>query len=1086
VAGGRGCAPGLIRRVMAFHLYSSNRLEALVATLAAVTGADPQQPFAPEVVVVQSGGMARWLSYQLAERQGVCANLDCPFPNDLVDRLFRLVLPEMAARPPVNRQILQWQLFRVLPEMVERPEFSLLAGYLAGAPELKRYQLAGRLADRYDQYLLFRPDQVLGWENGADDHWQARLWRELCSRADCLRGLVHRAHLWERLLAALAGPGFVDPGLPGRLSVFGLSTLPPYHLRIFDELARHIEVHFYLFNPTRKFWEDILPGRSIGRLTGKLTAAQLHLDEGNPLLASWGQQGQELCRMLQECRIDAEHELFVAPAGEGSRPSRLAVLQSDILELRGMADGDGRGAVIPDRSLQIHACASPRRELEVLHDQLLALFEELPGLEPRDILVMTPDIELYSPLVPTVFGAGAEGGGGRIPFSIADRQMKNEGEVVGAFLAFLGLREGRLELARVLAVLEQRPVRERFQLSGGDLELVERWLREVNIRWGIDEADRAALGLPATRENTWRFGLDRLLLGYAVDAREGGVFADIRPFGGMEGGTSELLGHLLDFSETLLARVRQLHEPRTLVGWSELLLTMARELLAPRGEQDQEWRFLLDALAGLGKIQAAADFQGEVAFPVVAAHLEGLCQGESMSGGFLSGRVSFCELLPMRAVPFRVVCLLGMNDGDYPRNAPLPSFDLIGAAPRPGDRSRRKDDRYLFLEALLSSREVFYLSYLGQSVRDGSRLAPSVLVSELAEYLDKRFPGQPPLEVSHPLQPFGKEYFPGSAELFSYSLSNLRAAQALAGPKSSQILAPERLPEPPEAWRQVNLEEVADFFRHPARFFCRRRLGIHLEREAGELTDSENFALDGLERFRLGGEILESLVSQRCDERDYQSEARRNGVLPHGSVGKAAFAALMTDVEAVASKLPPLPGGQGPFWQEGELALAGFTLRGRVEVLPGVGQFRYRFAAVKATDLIDAWVRHLFLDVLAGGGAAVATVLVGSDKRVTFGPVAAPRERLSRLLSCYWQGLQQPLPFFPLTSLEYQERCRRGEPSPLAQTHARRKWEGSDYTVGESEDPYHQLCYRGGDPLAEGFAEMARIFWEPLLENCHG
>ncbi|NTV12949.1 MAG: exodeoxyribonuclease V subunit gamma [Desulfobulbaceae bacterium] len=1071
---------------MAFYLYSSNRLEALVAALVAVTGAEPLPPFAPETVVVQSGGMARWLSYQLAVAQGICANLDCPFPNDLMARLFRLVLPELAARPTVDRQILQWQLLRILPELVVRPEYTLLADYLGGGSELKKYQLAGRLADRFDQYLIFRPEMVLGWEAGTDDHWQALLWRELVTRPDCLKGLVHRAHLWRELLAVLAAPGFVDPGLPQRLSLFGLSSLPPYHLRIFAELARHTEVHFYLFNPSRKFWEDILPERAIGRLTGELSAAELHLDEGNPLLASWGLQGQELFRMLQECRVEREYDLFVDPVRADTVASRLAVLQADILELRGVAEGGGESLAVSDRSLQIHACASPRRELEVLHDQLLALFEELPDLEPRDILVMTPDIELYSALIPTVFGAGAEGGAGRIPYSIADRKVKNEGEVVGAFLALLELSDSRLELARVLAVLEQRPVRARFQLSPAELELVERWLLAVNIRWGIDEADRAALGLPATRENTWRFGLDRLLLGYAMDASTGGVFADILPYGGMESGTSEVLGKLLDFSEILLTRVRQLSAPRPLAAWSELLLGMAREMLEPLGEQDLEWRFLLETLAALAKVEVAADFRAAVTFPVVAAHLEGLCQGESMSGGFLAGRVTFCELLPMRAVPFRVVCLLGMNDGDYPRSAPVPSFDLIGAAPRPGDRSRRKDDRYLFLEALLSAREVFYLSYLGQSVRDGSRLSPSVLVSELVEYLEQRFPGQPVKKIVHPLQPFSPDYFGGRPELFSFSAANQRAALALAGAKSAAVLVPGPLAAPPDSWRQVSLEELADFFRHPARFFCRRRLGIHLEREAGELPDSENFTLAGLERFHLGGEILEALVDQSGAGRNFLDQARRNGVLPHGSVGQAAFAKLLAEVEAVATRLPPLHAGRETIRREGELALAGFTLRGQVELLPEIGQFRYRFAAVKAGDLSDAWLRHLFLQALAPGGSSLGTVLVGSDKAFSFGPVAEAQGCLAGLLAYYWQGLQQPLPFFPESSREYQERIRRGESPALAQARALRKWEGSEYGKGEGEEPYHQLCYRGLNPLTGAFAEVAKAFWAPLLENCHG
>ncbi|HSH13941.1 MAG TPA: hypothetical protein VLA15_09335, partial [Desulfurivibrionaceae bacterium] len=427
-----------------------------------------------------------------------------------------------------------------------------------------------------------------------------------------------------------------------------------------------------------------------------------------------------------------------------------------------------------------------------------------------------------------------------------------------------------------------------------------------------------------------------------MDDRDGRAFADILPYSGIEGGESEVLGNFLDFVEALFARVRQLQEERTLAGWGELLLAMARELLETTSEQDQEWRFLQEALAGLARLQEAADFREAVGFPVVAAHLDGLCQGEAKGGGFLAGRVNFCELLPMRAVPFRVVCLLGMNDSVYPRSAPLPSFDLIGAAPRPGDRSRRKDDRYLFLEGLLSAREVFYLSYLGQSARDGSRLLPSVLISELVEYLERRLPGQPLPLIEHPLQPFSPEYFGARSELFSFSEGNCRAARALTGLKAEAVLVPELLPEPPDSFRQLSLVELVDFFKNPARFFCRRRLGIHLERENGELPDSENFTLAGLERYQLGSGILDNLINGRGVARDYLVEARRSGELPHGSVGQAALAKLLGDVEAVAAKLPPTVAGREPVGREGLLALGGFVLGGRVELLGDLGQLRYR------------------------------------------------------------------------------------------------------------------------------------------------
>ncbi|MCK4838766.1 MAG: exodeoxyribonuclease V subunit gamma, partial [Desulfobulbaceae bacterium] len=372
-------------------------------------------------------------------------------------------------------------------------------------------------------------------------------------------------------------------------------------------------------------------------------------------------------------------------------------------------------------------------------DQLLAMFEAHPELEPKDIIVMTPDIESYSPLIGAVFGSRKVVNGRALPFSIADRLIRKEGELFGTLLSVLALVGSRMEISRVLAVIERAPVRSRFGLSLNELERIEKWLGAVNIRWGIDDDDRQQRGLPETTENTWRFGLDRLLLGYAMVGDNQRDFAGVLPYDDLEGGEVEALGRFLDFTEKLFEYVRKLASKRNLADWSDILLAIFKDLLAVSDEQEHEREFIQRTLSTLRDVQVDAAFGDEVEFEVVMAELDKAGQTDSLSSGFMAGGITFCEMLPMRAVPFKIVCLLGMNDGVYPRPTTVPAFDLIAANPQLGDRSRRKDDRYLFLESILSARQCLYLSYVGQSVRDGSFLSPSVLVSELVEYLVHRF-----------------------------------------------------------------------------------------------------------------------------------------------------------------------------------------------------------------------------------------------------------------------------------------------------------------------------------------------------------
>jgi exodeoxyribonuclease V gamma subunit len=1072
---------------MPFYLYSSNRLENLATALADLCKSRPLPPMLPETIVVQSGGMARWLNFRFAHHLGVSANLDCPFPNGFLERIFQQFNPGTAGEVRLSQPYLHWLLMKILPGLLDRPAFAVLDRYLADGGDLKRFQLSGRLADLFDQYLIFRPDLIAAWERGQDDSWQARLWRELLRQAGAGKPVLHRAQLRDRLLETLASGELPATALPSRFSVFGLSSLPPFYLQVFDALANQVEVHFFLLNPCRQYWGDILPAKSIDRLGGAGRAEELHLNSGNRLLATLGQQGRELFGQLLDCRLSREEELFVEPVAAAAGPfTMLARLQEDILDLHEGLPGETAPAG-DDRSIQVHICHSPMRELEVLHDRLLALFEADRNLEPRDVLVMTPDIESYSSLIQAVFGSRNHGVGAVIPFRIADRFISNEGELVGSFLALLKMVGSRLEISRVLALLEMAPVRARFGLTPDEVELCAGWLTEVNVRWGIDEQDRRELGLPATRENTWKFGMERLLLGYAMRGKSGEGFAAILPYDNLEGGETAVLGRFLDFAERLFAAVRELPGSRTLRQWSEVLLRLADGMLAVENYQDNEWRSLAGILQGLAYGEDEAGFAAPVTFEVAFSALERACRAERLTAGFLAGGVTFCELLPMRAVPFKVICLLGLNDGAFPRPEPTPSFNLIAAQPRPGDRSRRKDDRYLFLEVLLSARQHLHLSYVGRSVRDGSELPPSVLVSELTEYLQSRFPeAADAVEIAHPLQPFSPEYFAGNPALVSYSRADYQGARALAAPGPASALAAAPLHDPPAELRSLDLRELVDCFKHPARFFCRRRLGIILDRGDAKRPDSENFSLEPLARYQLGGAMLTDLVEQSGRGADFFNQARRQGILPHGSVGSACFEELQAEAGRQAETIRARGGGLEKHLLAGELVLGGFTLSGQVTVRENSGQFRSRFAKLKAQDLIETWLSHLFLNCLEPAEALRITTLISRDRAVIFQPVADCRARLATLLDFYWQGLRQPLPFFPATSREYYDRLRKGVTVDAALDQARSIWEGDEFRAGEGDDPYHQLCYRGLDPLSAEFSLVSLEFWGPLLENCHG
>ncbi|RFA27293.1 exodeoxyribonuclease V subunit gamma [Alkalilimnicola ehrlichii] len=637
------------------QLYHSNRLESLADGLALLTQMPAGSPLAPETVLVQSNGMARWLALRLAERNGVCANLRFPYPAAYTWELFCTLLAEVPERSVYNPDILTWRLMSVLPQLKEEPGFEPLAHYLHGGDELARYELARRLADVFDQYLVYRPDWILAWEQGEEDHWQARLWRRLTEA-----GGAHRAALLERCLTALRSGEVAADKLPARLSVFGLSNLPPPLLTLLTELGRHIPIHLFLLSPTEDYWGDLRSEREIYRQAADADPEALYLATGNKLLASLGRQGRDFHELLLD-QGPEEEALYEPPAGD----SLLGGLQLDILELRNRGeDGERTMLAAADNSVQVHNCHSRMRELEVLHDQLLALFDGYPDLTPADVVVMTPDIEAYVPYIEAVFGTAEPH---RIPYTIADRSLRAEEPVAEAFLQLLELVESRFDADQVTSLLALPAVQRRFDIDEHELPRLHDWIRRNGIRWGVDAAHRAELELPAEEANSWRAGLRRMLLGYALPGDERRLFAGTLPFDEVEGGVAELAGRLAEFLENLFRLPASLAGKRSAADWQLALnQVLERFFLGDEGEETA-LQAIREALADLRAEVEAGGCDEALSLAVVLSHLRGALSAAGRAGSFLGGGVTFCAMVPMRSIPFEVVCLIGVNDGEYPR-----------------------------------------------------------------------------------------------------------------------------------------------------------------------------------------------------------------------------------------------------------------------------------------------------------------------------------------------------------------------------------------------------------------------------------
>jgi len=1061
-----------------FTVHTSSSLTNLSSALATVLMKEPAPPLVRETVVVLSNGMARWLSIELAAAQGVCAGLDFRFPNDTLDLFFRAALPGLPSKSPFALETMTWRIAALLPVYLDRPGFENISVYLGDRSDDRRLlQLSRTLADTFDQYTIFRPQTILQWDKGDGGDWQAVLWRALTDGCADL----HRAAQLQKFSRLLAS-GELPPGLfPPRISLFGISFLPSFHLEFFSILSRYVKVDLYLLNPCGSYWGDLLSEKRKATLAlnMEISAESLeYYDTGNPLLSSLGTQGQEFFNMLLDLNtswndLDGESSTVAS--------SLLGIIQTDILDLRYRGDAVPRAEVKScDRSLQIHSCHGPLREMEVLYDNLLRMFEDDPGLEPRDIVVMTPDIATYAPYITATFGTRC-GGRPAIPFTIADQAARRDNPVINAFMHILELPNSRFGLNSVLEILECPQVMARFNITCDEREQIREWLCDAGVRWGMNGEHRASLGFPAYSDFSWQAGLDRLFLGYAMVPDNGLLFGDIMPCDNMEGQQALTLGKLATLVDTVANLSGQLSLKQTLGGWSTSLADVAASFLSPLNGNDTSCASLYTAFQSLKDSQDNAGFHIPIGLEAIRDCLSGLLDTSGGGFGFLGGRVTFCAMLPMRSIPLRVVCLVGMNDGIFPRNPRPPTFSLMAGTRRRGDRSIRDEDRYLFLEALMSAGERFYISYTGQNDRDNSSRPPSVVVEELIDYARRAFILEgtseivPDIVTRHRLHSFSPEYFTHSdnPNLFSYSTENRDALESRrTNGESQRVFMDSSFAEDAHHLQEVEMQQLIRFLHNPARTFLASRMSVTPYKPAEEIDEQEPFTLDGLNRYSLKQELTAALLDNKESSRLY-AQARSRGLLPPLTVGRIAFDAAFAECDSFAQLISPLLGDLLDDLLI-DLDVRGTMLQGVMKEINQGRLLRWRCASMKGKDILGVWCEHLILNCIKNEGYPRESQLVCTDLTLSLPPLRNADELLADLVGLYREGLCRPLPFFPQASWLY---CTQG----LAK--AEERWNGSDYSLSpaESSEPSFALCFRGQSVLGDEFAKLAQQVFGPLL-----
>ncbi|MCH9670473.1 MAG: exodeoxyribonuclease V subunit gamma [Gammaproteobacteria bacterium] len=1065
------------------RIAQSNRLERLAEEFIAHVAVPCANPLAPIVCVVSDPRISRWLSLRTVDRLGVCANIDFPLPAGFVWSLLRRTLPQMPSRSSYEPDVLRWRLLTHLDALQSEPGFEGVNAYLASGRVEMAYELCEQVAKTFDRYLVDRPDWIRAWEAGRETHWQAHLWRALREQDS-----MH----WVSALEAFFDSLEVDRGLASRLpesvSFFALSSLSATYLEFVQRLSQYTDITIYSVNPCQEYWGDIESPRRVAKHVLAESGRDAYRDTGNRLLASLGHSEQANIDRLIE--LDADWtDAFWSPWGGGSG-TILAAVQTDVFELTEPSTGAKYPLAPSDRSIQIHACHSPMREAEVLHDRLLEMLHSDSTLRPSDIAVLTPDPKRYLGALDAVFGGAPRER--RIPYTLIEDVGLHPRAVVKAFLGLLDVVDSRFEASRVIGLLECPAVQRRFGLTDTDLPTVNRWVRGAGIRWGADASDREALGLSADATHTWRAGLDRLLLGLTLP-EQGGTHWDVVAFSGASSSGAELLGRLATFIEALIALRERWTRPRPLARWAgEFERLLGRFFEFTLEEFDEAARIRAE-FAELRTQAALGRFEAPIELALPRRVMQGALRRVSGASAGLVGNVTIGGLRPGALLPARVVCIVGANDDSFPRRDRRPSFDLTTKFPRRTDRSLREDDRFAFLQALLTPQEAFYISYVGFDVRDQSAKPPSAVVAELTDYLERHCETQgdatvlSQLVTAHPLHPFSRRYFTqgrGSRELFSYAQPY---AEGLIdqGRQIAPFFTSSTAATQPGV---VALEDFVSFFLHPARYYLRHALGVVLHRTEDILEDDEPFVHQGLGRYHTQALLAQNFVTDALPSKGDMALLRRRaesaGVFPFGAVGDAAFGEETARAQLLHRALIAARGGREFEASRIDLAVGGLRIDGTLHSLVGSGLSMYRPGRLRPKDRLNLWVRHLLL-CAARPEQSVVSSFHGWTEDCQFNRVPNAQQQLCELVALFRTGLIEPIPLFTQSSFAYSLAKRAGGDPGRWLDRAQAAWLGIGRAMGEAHEREYALLYGQDTPLDERFASIADAVFQPLLDLAH-
>lgn len=1014
------------------HLTKSHNLKILSGALAEkLTEEAPGDPFISQKIIVPNLDTARWFKLFAAEKSGIAANLECMLPAEWLWRQIRKIYPDLPDLLPSDLQPMKWSLFQLLSDADVREKFDVLNRYVQNQPAERReqalFQLAGQIASVFDEYLVYRPEMILQWQNGrsgkGDEKWQSELWRLLNNswKTSGNDAWKNRAELFDEVLTSLSNQ---ELETDDSLFVLNPGLLPMPIVKMLKIIGMQSDLFIYQIEPSKEA-----------------------IKNGNELIQVFGRESESVHEVISSLAPDETVNLHSEISG--NRP--LHQIQSDILNgnsIREISETEGE-----IQGIEIRSCHSPLREIEVLHQFLLEKFEEDETLHPDDILVATPDLETYRPYIKAVFDQ-AENNLPQIPYNAGYSARHSDVGVERALLRLLDLVDSRFECSRVMDLFMMKPVYQSFGVSETDCHKLKRWIGENHVVWGLDANHRKEFDQPPEQLQTWSSAIRRGWFGNLLGGEEGDIANDVLLYQSIRTTNEQQIWAAFSNYLHQLDKMRNvIKQKKSCPDWADWLTRRVESLFDDISLGSVEGQNIKRTIGKIHEQADAAEVENEIPFSLFRNELTSMLEHHQASGALFTNGVTFSSMVPVRSIPFKIIALIGLNQNNFPRKQVTPDFDLMAQNPLPGERNRKNEDRNLFLESIMAASEIHYCSYIGQSPVDNEEIPPSTIVSEWADMLSKAT-GTDTTDIiqKEALSGFSPTNFESKksySELYFQTAKNvLHDEDASSGLKLDQAIPVDESEEP------IQVEDLIRFIGNPIRWFLQKRFEVSL-RDPGQ--EKKEFDLDGLELHILFQRVFGWVINEIPDHQ-IQKYLVESGSVPVGWAGQRKILDIKTNVKRAISEIRNFGITPGVSIKEISLQLKYADIEGSLISYSNEQFVDVSPSGFSGTTAIRSWVQHLFAQAShtfsKKNSILFSDLKKGEPQIRVFKPVEDPETILKDLIDLYQQGQTEPQQFFPKTlfTFEDRERSNRSDAYKKAATTFEGGWHR-----GEREDRFIQM-----------------------------